>query len=215
MKMDLQKRAENMRNFFNRKAREDAYDCVHLNMMESKVVLAQALPEGTARVLDLGGGTGLELIALFERFPEARVTVVDVAEDMLAQLKKRPFADRVDIVCGDFFDVDFGSGYDAMISTSALHHFTEEDKIRLFKKVLKCLRPGGMLINSDKCVLTQEEQDYAFKELEEEPDKYNHMDTPLTPENECRVMEAAGFARVSAEPIPESNYFLMTGVKAE
>ena len=72
-----------------------------------------------------------------------------------------------------------------------------------------------MLINSDKCVLTQEEQDYAFKELEEEPDKYNHMDTPLTPENECRVMKVAGFVRVSAVPVPESNYFLMTGVKTE
>lgn len=213
--MDLKKRAENMRNFFNRKAAENEYDCVHLRMMGNKEPIVRTLPEGTKRVLDLGGGTGLELIPLFERFPGACVTVVDVAEEMLAQLMKRPFADRVNIVCGDFFFVDFGERYDAVISTAALHHFDEENKTRLYRKALKSLRPGGRLINSDKCVLTQEEQDYGFRELAEEPNKYNHMDTPLTPENECRILAEAGFVNVSAEPIPGSNYFLITAVRPE
>lgn len=213
--MDLKKRAENMRQFFNRKASEDAYDCVHLKMMNNKEPITKALPEGTKRVLDLGGGTGLELIALFERFPDARATVVDVAEEMLNQLKKRPFADRVDIVCGDFFEVDFGGDYDAVISTAALHHFTVADKVRLYRKSLEALRPGGMLINSDKCVATQEEQDYAFKELAEEPNKYNHMDTPLTSENERKALKSAGFVGISVEPIPDSNYFLIVGIKPE
>jgi len=213
--MDLKKRAENMRNFFNLKAAEDAYDCVHLTMMNSKEPITKALPEGTKRVLDLGAGTGLELIPLFERFPEARVTVIDVAEEMLDQLRKRDFADRVEIICGDFFFTDFGNGYDAVISTSALHHFTQEDKTRLYKKCLDCLRPGGMLINSDKCVETQAEQDYAFKELAEEPEKYRHMDTPLTPENERQALEDAGFTGVSVQSVPQSNYSLMTGIKPE
>ena len=213
--MDLKKRAENMREFFNEKAAKDAYDCVHIQMMNNKEPITKALPENTKRVLDLGGGTGLELIPLFERFPNAYVTVVDVAEEMLAQLQKRPFANRVEAVCGDFFEVDFGSGYDAVISTSALHHFTEEDKTRLFAKTLKSLRPGGVLINSDKCVETQAEQDYAFRELEEEPNKYRHMDTPLTPDNECRVLRAAGFVNVSAMRIEENNYYLMSAVRPE
>ena len=213
--MDLKKRAENMRAFFNSKAAEDAYDCVHLKMMNSKEPITKALPENTQRVLDLGGGTGLELIPLFERFPNAHITVVDVAEEMLAQLSRRSFADHIEIICGDFFEVDFGSNYDAVISTSALHHFTEEDKTRLYHKALECLRPGGMLINSDKCVKTQAEQDYAFKELAEEPNKYRHMDTPLTPENECKVLTNAGFENVSAKPIPESDYCLFIGVKPE
>lgn len=211
--MDLKKRAENMREFFNRKAKEDAYDCVHLKMMDSKAPIAEALPEGMKRVLDLGGGTGLELIPLFERFPDARAVVVDVAEDMLAQLKKRDGADRVEIVCGDFFEVGFGEGYDAVISTAALHHFTEEDKLRLYRKALACLRPGGMLVNSDKCVSTQEEQDFGFRELAEDPHKYSHMDTPLTQENEMKLLAAAGFADVNGVRIGQSNYFLFTAVK--
>lgn len=211
--MDLKKRADNMREFFNKKASEDAYDCVHLNMMGNKEPITRLLPDGTKRVLDLGGGTGLELIPLFERFPDAHVTVVDVAEEMLVQLKKRPFADRVEIVCGDFFFVDFGGEYDAVISTSALHHFEEEDKERLYKKVFDCLCPGGVIINSDKCAATQEEQDECFRELAEDPEKYVHMDTPLTVENECRLLKNAGFADVSAEPAPGSGYVVLTGRK--
>lgn len=211
--MDLKKRAENMRQFFNKKASEDAYDCVHLKMMGNKEPITQMLPEGTMRVLDLGGGTGLELIPLFNRFPEARVTVVDVAEEMLEQLKERPFADRVEIICGDFFFVDFGGGYDAVISTSALHHFEEEDKERLYRKVFDCLRPGGMIVNSDKCVGTQEEQDAGFRELAEEPNKYAHMDTPLTRENEMKLLRSAGFENVNAPLIPETAYALISAVK--
>lgn len=100
--MDLKKRTENMKEFFNGKAVEDAYDCVHIKMMGNKEPITKALPENTKKVLDLGGGTGLELIPLYERFPDASVTVVDAAEEMLAQLRQRPFADRVEIICGDF-----------------------------------------------------------------------------------------------------------------
>ena len=213
--MDLKKRAENMREFFNRKADENAYDSVHLTMMGNKTPMIDLLPEGTKRVLDLGAGTGLELIPLFERFPDVRVTAVDVAEEMLNQLSKRDFADKVEIICGDFFDVDFGSGFDAMISTSALHHFEESDKARLYATVFESLRPGGLFINSDKCAATQEEQDYAFRELAEEPNKYAHMDTPLTVENEKKLVESVGFINFRTQAVELSNYALMSAVKPE
>lgn len=211
--MDLKKRAEDMREFFNRKAAEDAYDCVHLKMMNSKEPITKLLPEGTKRVLDLGAGTGLELVPLFERFPDAHVTVVDVAEEMLKQLKERPFADHIEIICGDFFFVDFGSGYDAVISTSALHHFEEEDKERLYQKAFDSLRSGGVIINSDKCAESQEHQEECFRVLAEEPGKYSHMDTPLTVENECKLLKNAGFVDVAAVRIPDTEYAVMSGKK--
>lgn len=212
--MNLKARAEDMRSFFNRKAKED-YDSVHLTMMNSKEPVAKLLPEGAARILDLGGGTGLELIPLFERFPDARVTVIDVAEEMLNRLRERPFADKVEMICGDFFLVDFGEGFDAVISTSALHHFNEEDKCRLYRKAFNCLRPGGILINSDKCAETQEEQDHWFRELSEAAENYVHLDTPLTPENECRLLKKVGFGEVDARPIESSNYCLISARKPE
>lgn len=209
--MKLKERSLSMREFFN--DRVDTYDSVHEKFMESKRDITRALPETTARVLDLGAGTGLELIALFERFPDARVTAVDISEKMLDQLRARPFADRVDIRAGDFFEVPFGENYDAVISTSALHHFTPEAKTVLYKKVCACLRPGGVFINSDWFAETQEEQDEYFRELEENPDGKSHIDTPLTKENESAALTEAGFAKIEfRETVPE-NYKLSVAQK--
>lgn len=140
--MDLQKRNREMRDFFDEKA--DGYDEVHLPMMANKRIIAECLPDDTCDVLDLGAGTGLELLPLFGRFPDARVTVIDISEAMLRQLRRRDFSDRVEVVCGDFFEADFGCMRDAVISSAALHHFDESEKARLYGKIAGCLKPGGM-----------------------------------------------------------------------
>ena len=123
--MELEKRNRYLRSFFNEKA--DIYDGVHASLMDAKDALVDAVPSNARKILDLGVGTGLELIGLFEKIPDARVTGIDMCENMLAILRARPFADSVDIIQGNFFEVDFGSEYDAVISSAALHHFSSED----------------------------------------------------------------------------------------
>ena len=51
--------------------------------MKTKVLLADNLDKSAKKILDLGGGTGLELIHLFELFPDSHVTVIDITENML------------------------------------------------------------------------------------------------------------------------------------
>ena len=193
MKMDLDKRNQNMRDFFNSHAPNNAFDDNHAPLMFTKTVLTQNLPEGTKRVLDLGAGTGLELISLFERFPDARVTAIDIAEKMLDVLRTRPFADRVEILCGDFFAMEFGEGYDAAISSSALHHFEAEPKLGLYKKVFASLREGGVFLNSDCVYSTQEQEDERFREFFTNGHNWVHCDTPLCVANEKKLLEQAGF----------------------
>ena len=199
--------------FFDRKT--VGYDDVHLAFMESKRALTEALPDGTAKVLDLGAGTGLELIPLVERFPDVRITAADISEDMLNTLRERPFADQVTFVVGDFFETDFGDGYDAMISTSALHHFAPEDKIRLYRKVYGALRPGGLFLNSDKTAPDPAAQEEGFRQLAEDPHRWAHMDTPLTIGAECTVLEQAGFRVMRVAPMPNANYYLYAAVRPE
>lgn len=211
--MNLKNRAQEMRNFFNNKI--DSYDQVHEQYMDTKKTLIDSLDGSIEKVLDLGAGTGLELIYLFEKYPSAKVTVVDVSESMLNELAKRDFADKVTCICGDFFEVSFGDEYDAVISTSALHHFSEQDKIKLYKKVLECLKIKGQFLNCDKVALSQEEQDSAFKEYQEDPNKYPHMDTPLTKENESKVLCEVGFQNITVlqpETIKD-NYALIKATK--
>ena len=211
--MNLTERTEDMRGFFERKA--DGYDDVHLAFMETKRLLTEYLRDGTSRILDLGGGTGLELIPLFERFPDARVTVVDLSPAMLGALMKRPFADRVTAVCGDFFEVDFGMNFDAVISTSALHHFEPEDKRILYRKVYDCLAPGGLFLNADKIsVNRQAEADaFAYYRTHRDNPECAHIDTPLAPSTETEILENAGFARIEVRLTDRDNYRLFIAEK--
>lgn len=209
--MELIRRNEEMRDFFNEKA--DGYDDVHLKLMDNKVAIIPNLPEDTKQVLDLGAGTGLELIPLFDRFPDATVRVVDISEEMLKQLKERPFAAHVETLCGDFFLADFGGPYDAVISSAALHHFTEEDKDRLYAKIFACLKDGGVFVNSDRCFDTMEQQVENFREYETNGQNYRHFDTPLCKEVEKRTLERAGFTDFAVEDMPDGRYKVMKAVK--
>ena len=211
--MDLKERNQNLKEFFDRKT--VGYDDVHLAFMESKRALTEALPDGTAKVLDLGAGTGLELIPLVERFPDVRITAADISEDMLGTLMERPFAGQGTCVIGDFFETDFGSGFDAMISTSALHHFAPEDKVRLYRKVYDALRPGGLFVNADKTATDPAAQEEDFRQLAEDPHRWPHMDTPLTVGAECTVLEQAGFRMKEVRPLPNAGYFLYAAEKPE
>ncbi len=56
--------------------------------------------EAPARILEIGCGTGKNLVTLAEAFPSARITGLDLSSDMLdrARAKTASFADRVDLL---------------------------------------------------------------------------------------------------------------------
>lgn len=203
---DLTARNDDLRRFFAE--RTATYDDVHTPFLPTKNALTAALPNDARRILDLGAGTGLELIALFDRFPDATVTAVDLCPEMLAQIKARPFADRVSIVCGSFFDVDLGADYDAVISTSALHHFTPAQKIALYTRVCVCLRQGGVFLNSDYTAADADEEASLAARLLDNDGSYAHVDTPLTIPHECAALREAGFARIAVAPVERDSYRL-------
>ena len=64
--MNLYERNQKQRTFFNEKI--DTYDDVHATYMDTKKTLGNSLDKDTKKILDLGAGTGLELIHIFELF---------------------------------------------------------------------------------------------------------------------------------------------------
>lgn len=209
--MNLYERNQKQRTFFNEKI--DSYDDVHSTYMETKKTLGDNLDKNTKRILDLGVGTGLELIHVFELYPNAEVTVIDITENMLKELKKRIFADHVTTICGDFFEVEFGENYDAVISTSALHHFKIDEKIKLYKKIYDCLKENGQFINCDKIALTQEIEDGQLYELENNIENHKHIDTPLTIKHEIEVLKKVGFQEITSSEVDKKDYSLFKARK--
>ena len=209
--MNLYERNQKQRSFFNYKI--DDYDQSHEEFMKTKKELADSLDKDARKILDLGAGTGLELIHLFELYPDAEVTVIDISENMLERLKERSFGDKVNTICGDFFEVEFGDNYDAVISTSALHHFKREEKIKLYKKVLNCLKEKGQFINCDRIAPTEEFEEHQLYELDHNIENYKHIDTPLTIEHEIEVLKEVGFKEITSSNVDKENYSLIKARK--
>ncbi len=96
-------------------------------------VWAAETDEKDPEILDIGAGTGLLSALILRKFPKARMTLMDIADNML-EIAKQRFAGRENIryVVSDYSTADMGGPYDLICSALSIHHLTTEDKHRLF-----------------------------------------------------------------------------------
>ncbi|MGL6194914.1 MAG: class I SAM-dependent methyltransferase [Thermoguttaceae bacterium] len=119
----------------------------------------QTLVEGIAfdrdskiDILDIGCGTGTIARKIADLFPNAKLTLMDIAPKMI-QCAKHKLSDRpeTEFVVSDFTGYDFSSDrFDVIVSSLALHHAeTDDDKIDLYRRIFKSLRRNGQFLNFD------------------------------------------------------------------
>ncbi len=193
---------EEMSEFFG--ARVEEYEEHMAPWKEYYSWMAKELPENAKEILDIGCGTGLELDAVFGRFPKMQVTAIDLSEGMLRQLKEKHKDRKLHLICEDYFTANFGEEcYDAAISFETLHHFTADKKREVFQKLYKSIKPGGCYIECDYIAGSIEEEELLLSECKRRrkrdgiPDNtFVHFDIPLTLEHEIKTMEEAGFEKV-------------------
>jgi len=121
-------------------------------MFENAVELLRQLTPPTAHVLDLGGGTGALTQTIVRGCPQARVELLDIDPQMLAEARKRLGSEeRVIIRQGSFLDLLPKS--DAIVASLSLHHIHDlETKVKLYASILHSLKPGGVFLNLDATV---------------------------------------------------------------
>ena len=108
--------------------------------------LAGALP---GRILDLGCGDGRLTALLLAEYPQSEAICVDMTETMLDAARER-FAgdDRVTFVSHRLDDpLPFPGPFDAIVSSLAIHHVTDERKRSLYAEAAGLLAPGGVFAN--------------------------------------------------------------------
>lgn len=166
---------------------------------------AEQLPmKSKSEVLDLGCGTGLELKEYFSLNPHAHITGIDLSKSMLSALAAK-FPDKeLNLINDSYFDVPLEKGkYTAAVSVESLHHFTEEQKLSLYKKLFCALKNDGYFILTDyfaETELLEKEYFENLQRLKEEQnitdDEFYHYDTPLTVEHEIQILKEGGFTNV-------------------
>ncbi|MGH9464060.1 MAG: methyltransferase [Thermoanaerobaculia bacterium] len=104
---------------------------------------------GTRTLLDLGCGPGTYSLAIVERFPEVRATLLDL-EQRIAEARElvadRGMRDRVEFVAGDAFAYRPRHGFDVVLVSNTLHMLGPDLSRRLLVSVFSMVNPGGRLL---------------------------------------------------------------------
>jgi tRNA (cmo5U34)-methyltransferase len=116
-------------------------------------------PDAEIEVLDLGAGTGLLSAFVAYNFPRARITMLDISDEMLAQGRKRfeLGGDRFHFVVSDYADAPLEGSYDAVVSALSIHHLADTHKATLFSRIHGVLKTGGAFVNADQFRATSKE----------------------------------------------------------
>jgi SAM-dependent methyltransferase len=114
------------------------------------IAWAGSLAGVSPSIVDLGAGSGAGTLALARHLPDARVTAVDVDEDMLAHLRRRAaelgLGDHIRTVKADLdgeWPADLGPA-DLVWASASMHHLA--DPARTLTQVRAVLRPGGVFM---------------------------------------------------------------------
>ncbi|RJP69578.1 MAG: methyltransferase [Candidatus Abyssobacteria bacterium SURF_17] len=183
---------------------------MHSTSVFSATILAQAVDlSGHKRLLDIGGGSGVNAITVAEKYQNLRATVFDqgpVVEVAAEYIAKSLAAPRISTMAGDYLK-GLPGGHDAALLSNILHGEGAEDNRALLKRVYDALEAPGMVIIAD--TLPNEERTgpvfpllFALNELlyTEHGDTYTESDIK-------GFLAKAGFGRMNAisfEPAPLS-----------
>lgn len=101
------------------------------------------------KVLDIAAGHGMYGIAIGQSNPNAKIVALDwknVLPVARQNAEKAGIGSRYRTIEGDAFDVDFGEGYDIVLLTGFLHHFSEETNATLLRKIYRSMQAGGRVV---------------------------------------------------------------------
>ena len=212
---------EKMDIFFEN--RIDSYDdhmMSESHIRNGYIKIAELMPENSKKLLDLGCGTGLELVEIYKRFHEINVTGIDISQKMLDKLQVKFNDKNINLINANYLEYNFGTNiYDIIISYETLHHLDHNDKIKLYNKIFHALIPSGQYIECDYMVFTQDEEDFHFSENRKlriqqgiNDGEVYHYDTPCTIDNQIMMMKEAGF-KIVKEEWKEQNAVIIKAIK--
>jgi len=117
---------------------------------EGEAELLRCMPSHVSRVLDLGSGDGRLLALVKLAHPQATAIALDFSPTMIERLHSRFGGySTVGVIVHDFDEplpTSLGT-FDAIVSSFAIHHVTDDRKRRLYGEVYKLLTPCGVFCN--------------------------------------------------------------------
>ena len=135
----------------------------HYDLIQDEVLRLLDLGRDAAiTVIDLGAGSGILLEKVLTRYPQARCFWIDYSEDFgrVAESRLARFGERVEYVVSpleEAWETSLPGQADVVLSMSAIHHLTQEEKKTLYQRVYDLLLPGGWFVNVDEMKTADED----------------------------------------------------------
>lgn len=104
------------------------------------------------KMLDLGCGAATYSIAFLKKFPQLHSTLFDLPITLQVareNVEKNDLSERVTYSDGNFFEDEFGAGYDLVWISQILHGHDESRCRSLIEKSYMALAPGGRIVIHD------------------------------------------------------------------
>lgn len=96
------------------------------------------------RILEVGCGTGQNLIYIDENYKNCDITGIDLSSDMLEQIKYNFVNSNINLLNIDIFDLYEDKKYDLIIVKQILHHISNKNEF--INKLYKLLENDGKIL---------------------------------------------------------------------
>lgn len=117
----------------------------------TEAILGRVKPDFAGRILEIGCGTGGQLLSLAGALPASQLTGVDISEPCILQAnearERSPHRQRLRFSSGNYAATPLPEGFDVIFADSVLH-LMETTDAELLTKLETDLLPGGLLIFS-------------------------------------------------------------------
>ncbi len=163
--------------------------------------------KGATSLLDVGGGPGTYSVLLAQKYPDLKVTILElpaVAAIANELISASGLQDRVATINGSAVEDQFGeSEYDSILISGVLHQMASSTIQNIFVKARLALKPGGKIFISD-VMLNSDKTQPVFSTLFSLQMLLTSNAGAVFSVDECsRWLELAGFHNIESQKLPE------------
>ncbi|MEM6731758.1 MAG: methyltransferase [Myxococcota bacterium] len=102
-----------------------------------------------AHALDVGGGPGVYAAALLDRFPEARVTLMDLAPTLAIASELHQDRPGLELREGNYLTDDYGEGFDLVVMSHVTHDESPQSVLAMLRRARRAMTTDGRLVIHD------------------------------------------------------------------
>lgn len=130
----------------------------------TQLLRERARLDGVPRLLDVGGGIGDIAVALCERHPQLKVTLINLpsaVELVRENIAARHLADRIEPLVLDMYRDPYPET-DAVLFSRILYPMNAQFSTMLLRKAFDALTPGGRVLIADMIISDPEHPNYDY-----------------------------------------------------